>query len=1124
MTFDLTLWRQGVIQKLRNIKDWMNRFKTKNVPHMVYGTVAGLTLWPLVEAAQVGQLLPVAMALGGVVGSIGGNLIAEQIQRWADPESEAEENEIVQWVLENADNAEIRTALDDIIEKLGAIEQVKRELGEPDKKWFIETLKSEMAQLGNLDRFEAVLIGDGSIAQGEKAKAVGKQGILIEGSVRDSVIATDKVEVRITPGEKKRFNKAEALRKYREYVVATCGHLPMRGIDIGASDPTSGTQRMDLAQVYIGLNTKTTVPGKKGKRLKDDLSMPGKEETKPLTSLEAAIQNRRMVLLGDPGSGKTTFLNHLAFCLAAHGLDPRKDWLGRIALWPEKEGDLIPVPVALKDFAARAAGMKAKAEPKDLWEFILGRLKAQNLGFAADPLETALEHGEAILLLDGLDEIQEKTNQGFVRDAILAFGNRYRKSRMIVTCRVLSYQENSVQLEGVPFFELAPFDNEMIDGFIRAWYTELRRLDLMKSGEEAEGMAGRLQEAVRRRDIRRLAPNPLLLTVMALVHTHKGKLPDARAVLYEEAVDILLWRWDQMKAAGERTQPRLTELLLSAGRAEMDLKRVLGRLAFEAHKQGGVKEGETLADIKEWQLQKALAELHPDKSLDWTAQLINTIKLRAGLLIEREPGVYTFPHRTFQEFLAGVCLSNEEDFPMQAARLAEEGVFWREVILLAVGRLVYLSGDLSRPLVLVNELCPRRKKRPEIDWRKAWLAGEVLVEIGVLRAEESSLGRDLLERVPGRLLALLQAGALAPSERALAGNTLSILGDPRFNPDAWFMPDEEHFGFMDIPEGPFWMGSNKDKDEEAYDDETPLHEVKLPGFYIGKFPVTMAQFRIFVQAGGYENETYWKEAMMADVWKDGKVQDRIGPKDYGEPFNLDNHPVAGVTWYEAMAYSRWLTDQLKERKETPAFIRKKIVEDGWIVRLPTEAEWEKAARGDKDARIFPWGNDEDPDKANYAKTGINATSAVGCFPKGESPYGILDMSGNVWEWTRTLWGKKWDKTDFKYPYKVDAREDLNAQKEVLRVLRGGAFRSLAGACGALTGAGTFRATGSTSSVFEWFSLPKNPLSSDSSGLWVRDIFLATDPHGHTQTKTNPWIYIRQGQASPHGRKRTDINN
>jgi formylglycine-generating enzyme required for sulfatase activity len=266
--------------------------------------------------------------------------------------------------------------------------------------------------------------------------------------------------------------------------------------------------------------------------------------------------------------------------------------------------------------------------------------------------------------------------------------------------------------------------------------------------------------------------------------------------------------------------------------------------------------------------------------------------------------------------------------------------------------------------------------------------------------------------------------------RVSAGDSLAQLGDPRFNPQTWNLPDDSRLGFIEVPAGAFLMGSDPQKDGGAGDDEQPQHEISLSKYYIARYPVTVAQFKAFVDDSD------------------------IAPGDANTLHSLSNHPVVRVTWHEALKYCEWLTGKLR------AYARER--EDGgggeqgslgagerafWeglasgnmVATLPSEAQWEKAARG-TDGRIYPWEGEFDTNKANTSDTGIGRSSAVGCFPGGASPYGMLDMSGNVFEWTRSLWGKDMKKSDYDYPYdSTDSREDLSAGNEVYRMVRGGAF-------------------------------------------------------------------------------------
>ena len=191
----------------------------------------------------------------------------------------------------------------------------------------------------------------------------------------------------------------------------------------------------------------------------------------------------------------------------------------------------------------------------------------------------------------------------------------------------------------------------------------------MVKPDEATRLTERLHEAVRRPDLQRLASNPLLLTVMALVHTHKGRLPDARALLYEETVDILLRRWEEIKTGGEEGELRLRRLLLDADRTDVDLKKVLWRLAFEAHQQGGTTDDrEPWPTSASWRCSRRWPTYTPPRAGLGAARSSNLMRLRAGLLVERELNSYTFPHRTFQEYLAGAHLAAQADFATRPPR------------------------------------------------------------------------------------------------------------------------------------------------------------------------------------------------------------------------------------------------------------------------------------------------------------------------------------------------------------------------------------------------------------------------------------------------------------------------
>jgi formylglycine-generating enzyme required for sulfatase activity len=263
------------------------------------------------------------------------------------------------------------------------------------------------------------------------------------------------------------------------------------------------------------------------------------------------------------------------------------------------------------------------------------------------------------------------------------------------------------------------------------------------------------------------------------------------------------------------------------------------------------------------------------------------------------------------------------------------------------------------------------------------------------------------------LMARMRSAQLSPAARVAAGNELSQLGDPRFRADAWYLPADPLLGFVEIPAGPFLLGSDPADDPTAYPDELPQHAITLQRYYIGRYPVTGRQFRAFIDDAGHK------------------------PENEGSLYGPPHHPVVWLGWVDALQYCEWLTARLRAWDHTPEPLATLLRQREWHVTLPSEPEWEKAARG-IDRRAYPWGNEPDNNRGNFGGTGIMTTSAVGCFPAGASPYGIEDMSGNVWEWTRSVWGN--------YPYPTGKaglaeREYLEVREGVRRVRRGGAFFS-----------------------------------------------------------------------------------
>ncbi len=894
------------------------------------------------------------------------------------------------------------------------------------------------------DVLVAQLAGSGVIVQGSDNVVVGTQGVsvadseiggsVVTGSVsagghvamRDLVVVTEQVAADFWPREQPDLQRATT--RYLQHLVNRYRYLDFKGM--GVLDRVA--LRLPLVEMYVPLKARIEMP--EGETWARELQVAGRtlseEEaagvghrlSEPQPLLDLLQKQDGLIILGDPGAGKTTFLKVLALRLAlgegeAMGVGNRLPVLLPLSAYANA---LSQEDVPLHRFMARYYEGLGVDEP------------------LAAMLKEALTQGRAILLLDGLDEVKDAAQRLLVVRRVMDFYAYQQQdgNKFVLTSRIVGYREVRATATAMVECTLVDFDESEISAFVEKWTGALERA---ARGETDVAVV----EAVRERDellasvrhnpgVRRLAANPLLLTILALMKRQGVVLPERRVELYDKYVETLLKHWNLARGLGRP---------LSRDLDVVETMRVLAPLALWMHK---TSPGVGL--VKREDMRRKLVQIYVDRQIDAPEQaaqrLLTDARDIAGLLVERGPGEFGFIHLTFQEYLAAVAVAQQGQGDVKAVAdvLAPHvGVDnWHEVILLTIGYMgirQQLDAQAGRVLLRLMEMEPGAPGEAVV------LAGDAVVDTwpgGVTRA--------CRDQVVARLLQTMQDDAqVNPVRRAQAARVLARLGDPR--PEVTTV---DGMRFCLVPAGSFWMGDDKDRHENVALDYD---------YWLGNFTVTMAQFRAFVEDGGYKQDAFWVEAAAAGFWENGRFKGRYDdewreePVHLGQRFGGANQPIVGVTWYECVAFCRWLN----MRWQTAGLLPK-----GWQVTLPSEAEWEKGARGGlvvpqtpvvlgmdgemetavyhainnpRPKRPFPWGGEQaTANWANWKETKIETTSGVGCFPRNVSPYGCAEMSGNVWEWTRSQYRP--------YPYDPrDGREGLKAGANVSRALRGGAYYS-----------------------------------------------------------------------------------
>lgn len=643
-------------------------------------------------------------------------------------------------------------------------------------------------------------------------------------------------------------------------------------------------------------------------------------------------------------------------------------------------------------------------------------------------------------MFDGMDEVEfkDRPNVRAAVEGLVAHGENSAGNIYLVTTRP-SAAEVTSQLMKFDTAVVRPVTPEKRAEMIELWCNAVYPT-LTEADDKARDLLRRIESPL----VNEMAATPLMVNIFALVYYHSRDLPSQRAELFEQAVKALLTDPHKQGQAvadaeqwGGRTVPQrfddmalIAYILHDEEKASIYADDLLSRDVFWMR----------FGDEKNVELAKQKA-----------SDFLELVARRGGLL--RQDGkTYDFYIRRFREFLAGHYVAQKMEERWDAVlrkHVHAKGDQWIEPLLLSLGFLAYSNDSKAKKLMQALTRVAQEPARRDHAYAIAGIALADMLkspaeQVRSLFAEEKKqlppMIREILERIPPVLGADL---------RYRLGLALGEVGDPRFPVSAekgmrFILPE-----LVFIQAGVFRMGTSEEDDKiiadqgaKSWDDEKPAHVVYLSEYSISKYPVTNAEFRCFWEQDGYNPKAPWWSAdgrkwragawdsdlswlpndELKKQWKDWLARRPVSRRDrpffWNDPkWNAPNLPVVGVTWFEMEAYCNWLSHVASK-----------------LFRLPTEAEWEKAARGAENF-IWAWGNVWDADKANTdeAEHKIGATSPVGMYPHGASPYGIQDMIGNVWEWCLDWYNED----EYEERAGKEVKDPFRAEGGTARVLRGG---------------------------------------------------------------------------------------
>ncbi|MCI0496427.1 SUMF1/EgtB/PvdO family nonheme iron enzyme [candidate division KSB1 bacterium] len=728
---------------------------------------------------------------------------------------------------------------------------------------------------------------------------------------------------------------------YRGWLLRRCGNIELLAhlLKQGCAPPR-------LSSVYVPA---PTIAWEIKKPKENEQAEIFKEEE--LHLLLDRFGKESLYVPGLAGSGKSTFARWVAYLLC-QGAMPDQIQLDQnepiIEKFPGALKDKLPLLIPFREFwpflshypGQRELSSKEMNAALERW----ATQKLEQIDWPA--IDRFMTQGKTVLLFDGVDEIPISVGASkqiyYPREMMIAGLKNMvpewlkKGNRILLTSRPYGLEERDAQAMGLSRSEIIDLPTRLQHLFIKRWFTALAYENDMPSF-----MIGHLSE---REELAPLVGHPVLLMAMCILFPEGRRLPQDKAELYQKTIDRLLFN-----RYGDATEIE-------------KVHRRLNVIAYGMHTGEGLGQQRKTpqAEITYDEIDRVLSHYmeqrsYKEKGFTTVAQAREELLHRSGLLIPKEKSSAAFYHLSFQEYLAGQQLVQLAGDKLDQVIAHHADVReWRQTLDFAFG--AALSHSPEKVINMLNQMIrsASTNKLPHL------VLTADLVEI--IYRKNLALEKKLEEQFQNLCLAAIEQ-EVSLAERYDVGRTLGLVGDPRIVIDLRHPP----VGFIRIPAGDYRIGEKKNRTKIDH------------SFFLSKYPVTNAQYQLFIDEGGYKEDKWWSEEgrkwrdeqkiTEPELWRNGR-------------WNGANLPVVGVSFYEAEAFCNWAGG-----------------------RLPTELEWEAAARGPNGYK-YAWGDNWENGICNHWECGLNKTSPVGLFPRSRSrDFELEDMTGNVWEWCADWYDK-----------------------------------------------------------------------------------------------------------------------